>query len=126
MANNYDLICVFNPKVVEEKIESAIAKIEKALAARNGSIVAVNKMGTKKVATRMRKFKTTKDGIFVHINFSSETSVPEEITALVGVNEDIMRFILTKPIREMKSKKAKEGAEVVVEVNPEMLIGKPK
>ena len=117
---------MFNPKAGEEKIDAGIAKVEKKLASLGGSIISTNKLGLRKVATRMRKFKTTKDGYFVHINFAGETNVPDEITALVRLNEDVMRFTLTKPIREMRSKKTKEAPDAVVEVNPEMLIGKPE
>lgn len=126
MNQKYDLICIFNPKTGEEKIDSSIARIEKKITSAEGTVDKVMKQGMRRVATRMRDFKDIKDGFFVTMQFSAPAFVPKEINGALRVNEDIMRFILTKEIVMPVAEEAKKEESAVVEVNPEMLIGKPE
>jgi ribosomal protein S6 len=126
MNEKYDLICVFNPNTAEEKIDAALGRIEKKITLSGGSVENISKPGLRKLAVRMRKFKPIKDGFFVQVNFTSPTNVPQEISATVRVNEDIMRFVLTRAIEEKIEPVEEKSAEETVEVNPEMLIGKPE
>jgi len=125
MNQKYDLMCIFNPKAGEEKIDAAISRIEKKITSAGGTVDKTMKQGMRRVATRMREFKSIKDGYFVTVQFSAPAFVPKEINAAVRVNEDIMRFILTKAI-EMPPAEEVKAEESAVEVNPEMLIGKPE
>lgn len=125
MNEKYDLICVFNPATAEEKIEAALSKLGKKITAAGGTIENTNRMGIRKINTRMRKFKTIKDGIFAQLTFEAPANIPQELNGLMKVNEDVMRFILTRDIPKMIVEPEK-GKETAVEVNPEMLIGKPE
>lgn len=125
MAQKYDMICVFNPSTAEEKIEAALAKLGKKITAAGGVIENTNKMGLRKVNTRMRDFKNIKDGYFVELTFEAPPGVPDELTASLKVNEDVMRFILTRAIPKIAPEEEKPKDQAV-EVNPEMLIGKPE
>ncbi len=123
MIEKYEAICVFKPVTTEDKIDAFVSKVEKKIAALGAKIEKVQKHGLKRVSTRMRKFKTIRDGIFLEIDFEGPTSAPAEVTSIIRVNEDIMRFIVTKAAPEIPVEKP---AEEAVEVNPEMLIGKPE
>jgi len=125
MAQKYDLISVFNPSTAEEKIDAAVAKLVKKITEGGGAIESTNKMGLRKVNTRMRDFKNIKDGYFVEISFEAPSGVPDELTQSLKVNEDVMRFILTRAIPKIEQE-AEKPKDEAVEVNPEMLIGKPE
>jgi len=125
MNEKYDLICVFVPNTGEERIDAVLGKIEKKLKAAGGEFEKVNKIGVRRVMTRMRKFKTIKDGNFVEIKFSAPRSVPKDIEGILRISEDVMKHILTKEI-VLEAPKEVKAPEAAVEVNPEMLIGKPE
>lgn len=125
MAQKYDLICVFQPSTAEDRIEAAVSKLGKKITSAGGSIEKTNKMGLRKVNTRMRNFKNIKDGYFVEMGFEAPAGVPDELTSSLKVNEDVMRFILTRAIPKIAPEEEKPKEETV-EVNPEMLIGKPQ
>ncbi len=125
MNQKYDLICVFKPSLPEEKIDGFVSKLEKKVVSAGGSFEKVTKHGIKKVQTLLRKFKKIKDGYFLEINLSCGPETPEEVFSLLKVNEDIMRYILTKEIVQ-KPKEVEKTSEEAVEINPEMLIGKPE
>ncbi len=124
MSNKYEMVCVFHPRTAEDKIEASISKLEKKVSSTGGTFDKVNKIGLRKVNTRMRDFNGIRDGYYVEVVFSSAPSIPAELTASLRVNEDVMRFIITKAPQEPKP--VEKAAEESVEVNPEMLIGKPE
>ena len=115
---------MFHPRTAEDKIEASIAKLEKKVSSSGGAFEKVNKIGLRKVNTRMRDFNGIRDGYYIEVVFSSAPSVPHELTSSLRVNEDIMRFIITKAPQEPKP--SEKASEESVEVNPEMLIGKPE
>ncbi len=121
----YDLISVFNPTTQDDKLEAFIERISKKITSAGGTIEKASKNGLRKVNTRMRKYKNIRDGYFIEISFKAPANIPQEITSTLRVNEDIMRFILTKAIPKIVIPEEK-SAEETVEINPEMLIGKPE
>jgi small subunit ribosomal protein S6 len=126
MNEKYDVICVFNPATGEERIDAVIARIEKKLKVLGGTIDKVSKMGLRRVQTRMRSFKNIKDGYFVELNINSPKNGPAEVEDVLKVTEEIMRHIITKAIVRPVFKDEKKAAEEAVEINPEMIIGKPQ
>jgi ribosomal protein S6 len=125
MNEKYDLICVFKPNTPEERMDAVLSKIDKKLKSLGGEILRTMKIGIRRVHTRMRKFKTIHDGFFVECEISSPAKGPFEVESILHVTEELMRHILTKakvvpvPVQEKPS-------EEKVEINPEMLIGKPE
>ena len=125
MSDKYELTCIFDPKTAEDRIEATLNRIEKKITASGGTMDNVNKMGTRKLLMKMSKNKTLRDGLFVMILFSGPSNVPNDVTALVRVSEDVIRFMLTKAPEKIEAPEEK-AAETAVEVNPEMLVGKPE
>ncbi len=121
MNEKYEIICVFNPSAGAEKMDAFMARLDKKLSAIGAKIENVVKQGMRRVQTRMRKFKTVKDGFYMMFTVTGPKTVPAEATALLNVNEDLMKYLITKPRALKLEAKAPEEA---VEVNPEMLIGK--
>ena len=125
MNEKYDLICVFKPNSQEERIDAVLSKIDKKLKSLGGEITRTEKIGIRRVHTRMRKFKTIRDGLFVECDISSPSKGPAEVEAILHVTEDLMRHILTKA-KEVPMPVQEKPSEEKVEINPEMLIGKPE
>ena len=125
MNEKYELICVFKPSTAEEKIDAVFAKIEKKLKALGGELQKVSKVGLRRVQTRMRKFKTTRDGLFVDCTVSCPPKGPSEIENILHVTEDLMKHLLVKA-KEVPQPVQEKPSEEKVEINPEMLIGKPQ
>ncbi len=125
MNEKYDLICVFKPNTAEEKVDAVFAKIEKKLKSLGGELLKVSKTGIRRVQTRMRKFKTTRDGLFVDCSFSGPSKCPSEVENILHVTEDLMRHLLVKA-KEVPQPVQEKPSEEKVEINPEMLIGKPQ
>ena len=125
MNEKYDLICVFKPNTPEERVDAVLSKIDKKLKSLGGEITKTNKVGIRRVHTRMRKFKTIHDGLFIDCEISSPAKGPAEVEGILHVTEDLMRHILTKA-KEVPLPVQEKPSEEKVEINPEMLIGKPE
>lgn len=119
------LVLAFKPGTAEEVTTASLAKIEKKIASSGGSIQKQTKPAMRKFASRLRKFNGVKDGLFAEFEFEGPGALPNELNSLILVNEDVMRFIITKAPEEVQLPAEKEP-EAAVEVNPEMLIGKPE
>lgn len=125
MSEKYVLVCVFKPNLTDSQVDPFLEKIDKKISSSGGTVIKSSKLGLRKMATLMRKFKTFKEGLFCEVSFEGPSSLPDEINSLIRVNEDIMRHILTRLPEEPKAVEEKE-TESTVEINPEMLIGKPE
>ncbi len=123
--DKYVLVLAFKPGTSEEAVSSALGKIEKKITSSGGSVQKQTKPAMKKLASRLRKFNGVKEGLYAEFEFEGPGALPNELNSMIRVNEDVMRFILTKAPEEVQLPAEKEPA-AAVEVNPEMLIGKPE
>lgn len=123
--DKYVLVLAFKPGTSEETTAASLAKIEKKITALGGSIQKQTKPAMRRFASRLRKFNGVKEGLFAEFEFEGPGALPNELNSLILVNEDVMRFIITKAPEEVQLPAEKEP-EAAVEVNPEMLIGKPE
>ncbi len=123
--DKYVLVLAFKPGTAETQSESALAKIEKKISSAGGSVIKASKPVMRKLASRMRKFNGIKEGLFADFEFEGPRNLPNELNSMIRVNEDVIRYVITKAPEEIQQVEEKE-AESAVEVNPEMLIGKPE
>lgn len=119
------LVLAFKPGTAETQSESALAKIEKKISSAGGSVIKASKPVMRKLASRMRKFNGIKEGLFADFEFEGPRNLPNDLNSMIRVNEDVIRYVITKAPEEIQQVEEKE-AESAVEVNPEMLIGKPE
>jgi len=87
---NYELLTVFKPNLDADEVEKNLSKIEKDIKKFGGSIVESNKIGRKKLAYEIQKFR---DGFLV----SQVISLPEDKVAdfkrLLRLNDSILRIM---------------------------------
>ena len=119
------MVLALKPGTAETQVEAGLSKIEKKITSLGGSVTKQSKPVMRKMASRLRKFNGIKDGLFAEFEFEGPGALPNELNALIRVNEDVMRYMITKAPEEIQLAVEKE-AESAVEVNPEMLIGKPE
>ncbi len=109
----YEAILIFNPAVPEDRIDAAVAKLEKKIKDAGGADIVSAKWGMKKFAAPIKKIT---EGYYVLINFSGEGKVPNELRSLLRVSEEIIRYtvMVAKPAQP-------EPKEEKVEIEPSMI-----
>ncbi len=120
--NRYVFVFALNPSLPNEQVEAVVSKIEKKITSSGGKIIKKTKPTTKKFSTRLRKHPSIKEGLFVEIEFEGPSNLPELLNQIARVTEEIIRYIIAKMPEEKIFDE--ENREEIVEVNPEMLIGK--
>jgi small subunit ribosomal protein S6 len=112
--NDYELICVLNPQLEQEKIDSIIEKTEKKIASSGGEVVKVDRWGKKKLAFEFSRYKGVKDGYYFLINYKGGGEVNKEVDHLVKVTDGIMRhsIIAAEPKDLLPPKPESEEVEI--------------
>jgi len=108
--NSYELIVLIDPNLGEEKIEALVAKVEGKIKSLGGEIEKIDKWGTKRLASMIKKAKKLTQAHYVAIYFRSEPAIPEGLKKFLKVTENIVRYSL---IRAAEKKLAEiEGTPV--------------
>ncbi len=88
---NYELLTIFKPNLDAEEVDKNLSKLEGSLKEFKGKVVEAEKLGRKKLAYEIQKFR---DGFFV----TQIISIPEEKVAdykrLLKLNDNILRIML--------------------------------
>lgn len=126
--NKYDVLCMFDPKVDEAKIETILKKAEAKITAAGGKIAKTEKKGVRPLASRIQKRKDLKEVNYINLVVEGPGAVPAEINQLLRVTEEVVRFMVSvKTEEEIIAKSqipAKPAAEEEkVEIAPSMLAG---
>jgi small subunit ribosomal protein S6 len=115
--NAYELILLFDPALGEEKIGQVVAKIEEKIKSLGAEVEKVEKWGTKKLASRVRRAKKLTQGYYVLIYFRGESRLPEELIAYLRVTEHVIRYFVARAEEFLATpKEEKEIAGVPLEV----------
>ncbi len=113
----YEVVCVFNPKLNEEKIDSIISRIEKRIKEAGGEVQSTKKWGIKKLAFTYKEAEGINQGYFILINFRGDSKILEELRNLLNVTENVLRYLISVskgPVEEALE-------EEKVEIAPSML-----
>lgn len=88
---NYELLTIFKPNLDAEEVDKNLSKLEDSLKEFKGKVVEAEKIGRKKLAYEIQKFR---DGFFV----TQIISIPEDKVAdykrLLKLNDNILRIML--------------------------------
>ena len=96
--NQYEMILIFDPVLGEDKIGALVAKIEDKIKAAGGEIEGVEKWGTKKLASMIKRAKGLTQGYYVLVNFRSAPSLPAELRAFLKVTESVVRYFISRAV----------------------------
>lgn len=75
----------------DEDKEAMIAKVNGMIEKDGGKIESVERIGNRKLAYEIEK---KRDGYYVLVNFTAESSVPNKLGALLSITTGIMRYII--------------------------------
>lgn len=130
--NLYELIFLCDSALGEEKIGAVVAKVEEKIKGLGGEVEKVEKWGTKKLASIIKRAKGLAQGYYVLIRFRSAPSLPAELISFLRVTENIARYFISRgEICEVAPVEEKGIAGVPLEVGEiksveeEAELGKP-
>lgn len=75
----------------DEEKEALIAQVNGMIEKDGGKIESVERVGNKKLAYEINK---KREGYYVLVNFTAESSVPNKLGALLSITSNIMRYII--------------------------------
>lgn len=99
---NYELLTIFKPNLDAEEVDKILSKLEETIVSYKGKILEADKVGRKKLAYEIQKFR---DGFFV----SQVLSIPEdkvsEFKRQLKLNDSILRIMFLDVSKKYATKK---------------------
>ena len=89
--NSYEMMYIIPSQSSDEEKETLIAQVNSMIEKENGKIESVERVGNKKLAYEINK---KREGYYVLVNFTAESSVPNKLGALLSITSNIMRYII--------------------------------
>lgn len=87
---NYELLTIFKPNLDAEEIEKNLSKIEETITGYKGKVVSTDKIGRKKLAYDIQKFR---DGFFVSQVLSVPADKVTDFKRQLKLNDNILRIM---------------------------------
>lgn len=98
--NRYELLTIISANITDEEKENVVNKYSTMMQADGGKLINVNKWGVKKLAYPIN-YK--KEGYYVLYEFEAKAQVPAKISALMNIDENVLRSLcLKKEVEEVK------------------------
>ena len=91
----YEMLYLLNNDSTEDVKNAEIAKYEEIVKNAGGAVVSTDKWGTKKTAYPIN-YKT--EAYYVLMTFASEPALIAELDRVAGINENVLRRLITKRI----------------------------
>ena len=88
---SYEMMYIIPSQSSDEEKEALIATVNGMIEKENGKIESVERIGNKKLAYEINK---KREGYYVLVNFTAEESVPNKLSALLAITNNIMRNII--------------------------------
>lgn len=93
--NNYELLFIIDADASDEAKEAAIARFTGIIENGGGKVTTLNRWGNKKLAYEIGK---KSEGFYVLLCFESAPELTAEIERVMGIADNIMRFMLVKKL----------------------------
>lgn len=89
--NSYELMYIIPSQSSDEEKEALIAQVNGMIEKDGGKIESVERIGNKKLAYEIQK---KREGYYVLVNFTAESSVPNKLGSLLAITSNILRYIV--------------------------------
>ncbi len=89
----YEMLYILNAEATDEVKEAIINRFEAIVKDNGGEVEAIDKWGNKKLAYAI-DYKT--EGYYVLMTFACDPSLIKEIDRIAGINENVIRRLITK------------------------------
>lgn len=90
---NYELLTVIKPNLDADEVDKVIAKIQETIEGFEGKVLSTEKMGRKKLAYDIQKFR---DGFFATQVLSIPADKVVEFKRQLKLNENILRIMFVE------------------------------
>ena len=87
----YEVMYIINPAVGEEGIAATVEKF-KTLIETHGTIDELEEMGKRKLAYEINDMS---EGYYVLVKFTSDPAFPAELDRILGIDESVIRSLIT-------------------------------
>lgn len=91
---DYELVLIFSPEVVEESAEAAIGKVSQFITDRGGTVASAERWGKMRLAYPIKHFS---EGSYVLVRLSLKPRLARELETSLRISEDVLRHLLVKP-----------------------------
>jgi small subunit ribosomal protein S6 len=91
--NNYEMVVIFNPEVVEDRLEAAVNNITGFITGHGGAISEVNRWGKRALAYPIKHAVT---GTYILARFTLKPSACKELETNLKISEQVLRHLLIK------------------------------
>lgn len=98
---NYELLTVFKPNLDAEEVDKVLAGIEKTINGFEGKVLNVEKIGRKKLAYDIQKFR---DGFFATQLLSLSPEKVAEFKRQLKLNDNILRIMFIETAQAKAAK----------------------
>ena len=99
MNRTYELMFVVRPDMADEDLEKLITNLESTVTSAKGSIKSVDRMGKRRLAYTVRKFR---EGIYVLMTIEGTGTVIHELERRLRVTEQVIKFLTVRIDEEQK------------------------
>ena len=90
---DYELVLIFSPEVVDEKLETEVDNISRFITEKGGTISSMEQWGKRRLAYPIEHFM---EGAYVLIKFQFKPTLCREFEASLEISEEIIRHLLIK------------------------------
>lgn len=94
--NTYEAFTILKPILDVDNSDNVLKSLEGTIETLSGKILKKDKLGRKRLAYEIRKFK---DGFFVTYQLTLPAKAVAELYRIIRLNEDILRFALVSRTR---------------------------
>ncbi len=99
MNRTYELMFIVRPDMAEEEQDKLISTLESAVTSSAGSVKSVEKMGKRRLAYSVRKFR---DGLYILLTVEGGGALIHELERRLRVTEPVIKFLTVRIDEEQK------------------------
>jgi len=92
-SRDYELVLIISPEIVDEALDTMIAKVSRFITEKDGVISDVEHWGKRKLAYPIKHFM---EGSYVLTRFKLRPTLCKELETKLQVSEEVLRHLLIK------------------------------
>ncbi len=95
----YELMFIVRPDMADEDLEKLISNLEHTITSASGTVKSVERMGKRRLAYMVRKFR---EGNYILMVIEGSGSVMHEVERRLRVTEQVIKFLTVRIDQEQK------------------------
>jgi small subunit ribosomal protein S6 len=99
MNRTYELMFIVRPDMADEDLDKLISNLESTVTSASGTIKGVERMGKRRLAYMVRKFR---EGVYILLTIEGAGSVVHELERRLRVTEPVIKFLTVRIDEEQK------------------------